>query len=145
MVGEPEGNRAISLNTGWMAAISPKIWEDHMDHVFLVSNTFINEHPKQLQELINALKKSGNFIEEHPHEAAVMGEDYTGASAQVFEKVLTTPANWIDYSDMIPSDEHMQAMAKVMVKMGLWKDIPNDLHTYTDTSFIRKATVLTQP
>ena len=144
VVGEPEGNRSVSLGKGWMAAISPQIWENHMDHVFLASNTFIKQHPKQLQELINSLKKAGNYIEKHPHEAAIMGEDYTGANAQVFEQVLTTPANWIDYSDMIPSDTHMQAMAKEMVAMGLWKDIPNDLHTYTDTSFIRKATALTQ-
>lgn len=142
MVGEPKGNRSISLNKGWMAAISPSIWPNHMDHVFLASNTFIKEHPHQLQELINALKKAGNFIEQHPHEAAIMGEAYTGARAQVFEQVLTTPANWIDYSDMIPSDTHMQAMAKIMVDMGLWKDMPKDLNTYTDTSFIRKATVL---
>ncbi|MBN4060757.1 ABC transporter substrate-binding protein [bacterium AH-315-I20] len=144
VVGEPEGNRSISLDKGWMAAISPQIWLNHMDHVFLVSNTFIKEHPTQLQSLINALKKSGDYIEKHPHEAAIMGEDYTGANAQVFEQVLTTPANWIDYSDMIPSDTHMQSMAKIMVDMGLWKDIPNDLHTYTDTSFIQKATALTQ-
>ncbi len=139
VVGEPEGNRSISLHQGWMAAISPQIWKNHMDHVFLASNTFIREHPHQLQELISALKKAGNFIEQHPHEAAVMGEDYTGASAQVFEQVLTTPADWIDYSDMIPSDAHMQAMAKMMVEMGLWKDIPKNLHTYTDTRFIQKA------
>jgi len=142
VVGEPEGNRSISLGKGWMAAISPQIWENHMDHVFLASGAFIREHPKQLQELINSLKKAGNYIEKHPHEAAIMGEDYTGASAQVFEQVLTTPANWIDYSDMIPSDAHMQAMAKVMVDMGLWENIPDNLNTYTDTHFIRKATTL---
>ncbi|MDQ7058938.1 MAG: ABC transporter substrate-binding protein [Ghiorsea sp.] len=142
VVGEPEGNRSISLGKGWMAAISPQIWENHMDHVFLASNTFIKQHPQQLQELMNSLKHAGNYIEAHPHEAAVMGEDYTGASAQVFEQVLTTPANWIDYSDMIPSDAHMQAMAKEMVAMGLWKNIPDNLNTYTDTSFIQKATAL---
>jgi len=142
VVGEPEGNRSISLGKGWMAAISPQIWENHMDHVFLASNTFIKQHPQQLQELMNSLKSAGNYIETHPHEAAIMGEDYTGANAQVFEQVLTTPANWIDYSDMIPSDTHIQAMAKEMVAMGLWKNIPDNLNTYTDTSFIQKATAL---
>jgi len=33
-VGEPEGNRSISLNVGWMAVISPNIWKDYIDHVF---------------------------------------------------------------------------------------------------------------
>jgi len=139
VVGEPEGNRAISLDVGWMAAISPDIWEDHLDHVFLASNSFIEKHPDWLQELVSALKKGGVYIENNPHEAAVMGEDYTGASAAVFEKVLTTPANWIDYSDMIPTDARIHDMASMMVEMGLWKDIPANLTDYTNQDFIIKA------
>jgi len=140
VVGEPEGNRSISLDVGWMAAISPKIWRNHMDHVFLASDVFIQEHPEQLQELISALKKGGQFIEANPHEAAMMSEDYTAASADIFETVLTDPPDWIDYSDMIPSDEQMHAMAAVMVGMGLWKTIPKDLASYTDQRFILQAT-----
>ncbi|MBL4760347.1 MAG: ABC transporter substrate-binding protein, partial [Mariprofundaceae bacterium] len=140
IVGEPEGNRSISLGIGWMASISPKIWHNHMDHVFLASDAFIQQHPDQLQELMNALKKGGQFIEANPHESAMMSEDYTGASATVFEAVLTDPPDWIDYSDMIPSDKHMHAMAAVMVEMGLWKSMPMDLASYTDQRFIIKAT-----
>jgi len=139
VVGEPEGNKSISLGIGWMASISPKIWPDHLDHLFLVSNAFIEQHPDQVQELITALKKGGQFIEANPHEAALMGEDYTGSSAAVFEQVLTDPPNWIDYSDMIPSDERISAMASLMVEMGLWKSIPADLKSYTDQRFILKA------
>ncbi len=139
VVGEPEGNKSITLGVGWMASISPEIWKDHLDHVFLVSRVFIEEHPEQVQELVSALKKGGQFIEANPHEAAVMGEGYTGSRAPVFEQVLTSPPNWIDYSDMIPSDERVRAIADVMVEMGLWKDIPADLPDYTDQRFILKA------
>ncbi|ATX79322.1 ABC-type nitrate/sulfonate/bicarbonate transport system, substrate-binding protein [Mariprofundus aestuarium] len=139
VVGEPEGNKSIALGVGWMASISPKIWKDHLDHVFLASNAFIEQHPNQAQELISALKKGGLYIEGNPHQAAVMGEDYTGSSAAVFEQVLTDPPDWIDYSDMIPSDERVRAMADVMVEMGLWKDIPDNLAEYTDQRFILKA------
>ncbi|WP_161957629.1 ABC transporter substrate-binding protein [Mariprofundus sp. EBB-1] len=139
MVGEPEGNKSISLGIGWMASISPKIWKDHMDHVFLASNAFIEQQPEQVQELIHALKKGGMYIENNPHEAAVMGEDYTGSSAAVFEKVLTDPPDWIDYRDMVPSDERVRAMADVMIEMGLWKDMPDNLSDYTDQSFILNA------
>jgi len=142
VVGEPEGNKSISLGIGWMASISPQIWQDHPDHVFLASDTFIKEHPDQVQQLISALKKGGMFIESYPHKAAVMGEDYTGSSAAVFEKVLTDPPDWIDYSDMIPTDERIRAMADVMVEMGLWKDIPEKLSAYTEQRFIRKASGL---
>ncbi len=142
VVGEPEGNKSVSLGVGWMASISPKIWKDHLDHVFLVSTAFVEQHPEQVQELISALKKGGAFIEANPHEAAVMGEDYTGSNATVFEQVLTDPPDWIDYSDMIPSDERVRAMAEVMVEMGLWKDMPDNLPDYTDQRFILQASGL---
>ncbi|MDX8382215.1 MAG: ABC transporter substrate-binding protein [Ghiorsea sp.] len=141
MVGEPEGNKAISLNVGWMASISPDIWLNHMDHVFLASNTFIEQHPDQAQELISALKKSGYYIEKNPHESAIMGEDYTGSSATVFEKVLTSPPDWISYTNMIPSAEYISDMADIMVEMGLWKNKPDNLENYTDLNFIKRASI----
>lgn len=139
VVGEPEGNKSISLGVGWMASTSPEIWKDHLDHVFLASNTFINDHPNQVQELITALKKGGTFIENHPHEAAMLSENYTGSNAAIFERVLTDPPDWIDFGDMIPTDARIRAMADVMVEMGLWEDVPDDLVQYTDQRFILRA------
>ncbi len=139
VVGEPEGNKSISLGVGWMASTSPEIWKDHLDHVFLASNTFINDHPNQVQELITALKKGGTFIENHPHEAAMLSENYTGSNAAIFEKVLTDPPDWINFGDMIPTDARIRAMADVMVEMGLWEDVPDDLVQYTDQRFILRA------
>lgn len=55
VVGEPEGNKSISLDIGWMAVISPQTWKDHMDHIFLASDSFIKKQPEKLQELINQL------------------------------------------------------------------------------------------
>lgn len=139
VVGEPESNKSVTLGVGWMAAISPTIWKDHLDHVFIVTDKFIKEHPKRVQELINALVRGGRFIEANPHEAAVMGEDYTGSDAEVFEKVLIDPPDWIDYTDMTPAKEDIRQMSSLLVEMGLWKDIPGDLDKYTDLHFINKA------
>ncbi|OGW43750.1 MAG: hypothetical protein A2132_05300 [Nitrospirae bacterium RBG_16_43_11] len=138
MVGEPEGNKSVELGVGWMASISPKIWKDHMDHVFIATDQFINGQPEQLQELINALVRSGRYIEANPHEAAVMGEDFTGSNASVFEKVLTTP-DWIDYTDMVPTIDELSAMSQKLVDMGLWKESPDDLASFIDTRFVEKA------
>lgn len=139
VVGEPEANKSITLGVGWMAAISPQIWKDHMDHVFLATYRFIEEHPEQLQELITNLMRAGQFIEANPQEAAIMGEDYTGSSAAVFEKVLTTPPDWIDYTDMIPSKKDIMTMSEKLVDMGLWKKIPEDLTRFTDIRFAEQA------
>lgn len=140
VVGEPEGNKSISLGVGWMAAISPRIWQDHMDHVFLASDAFINEHPERLQELVDYLVRSAEFIENNPHEAAVMGEDYTGSSAPVFETVLTTPPDWISYTNMVAHEDDMTSMAEKLVQMGLWPDVPDDLtRRYFDMRFVRQA------
>jgi len=140
LVGEPEGNKSISLGVGWLAAISPQIWKDHMDHVFMVSDSFINEQPEKLQELIDQLVRGGEYIENNPHEAAIMGEDYTGSAAPVFEKVLTTPADWISYSNMIVRDSDMIAMAEKLVEMKLWPTVPENISSgYFDMRFVQKA------
>lgn len=140
VVGEPEGNKSISLGIGWMAAISPQIWKDHMDHVFLASDAFIKEQPDKLQELINQLVRSGDFIENNPYEAAIMGEDYTGSSAAVFEKVLTTPPDWITFTNMVANDNDMRSMAQKLVEMKLWPKVPGNLSSgYFDMSFAKKA------
>lgn len=140
IVGEPEGNKSISLGVGWMAAISPQIWKDHMDHVFLVSDRFIKEEPGKLQELITQLVRAGKFIEENPRQAAVMGEDYTGSIAAVFEEVLTTPADWISYTQMTASTGDITAMAEKLVAMKLWPRMPDNIvEGYFDMSFVKKA------
>ncbi len=137
VVGEPEGNRSISVDVGWMATISPMIWSNHMDHVFIASDAFIEEHPEQLQALVQALLKAGAFIEEHPHEAAKMGEDYTGAKADVFEQVLSDPPDWIRYDDMVPTATDLRDMAEKLVEMGLWDEVPADLARYADLRFVQ--------
>jgi len=140
VVGEPEGNKSISLDVGWMAAISPAIWKDHMDHVFLASDAFIQEQPEKLQELVNQLVRGGEYIENNPHEAAVMGEDYTGSSAEVFEKVLTTPPDWISYTNMVANENDMNSMAEKLVEMKLWVKVPENLvNGYFDMQFVKKA------
>ena len=140
VVGEPEGHKSISLGVGWMAAISPQIWKDHMDHVFLASDSFIEEQPEKLQELISQLVRAGEFIENHPQEAAIMGEDYTGSAAAVFEKVLTTPHNWITYTNMVVNEDDMIAMAEKLVDMKLWPKVPDNITSgYFDMRFVKKA------
>ena len=139
VVGEPEGNKSVTLGVGWMAARSPDIWPHHLDHVFILSTAFIERHPDWAQALISALKKAGMFIERHPREAAVIGEDYTGSDAPVFEQVLTDPPDWIDYSDMVPTVDRVRAMARVMVEMGLWERMPEHLAQYVDTRMIERA------
>jgi len=146
VVGEPEGNRSTSLGIGWLAAISPQIWKDHMDHVFLASDNFINRQPEKLQELITQLVRGGEFIENNPHDAAVMGEDYTGALANDFEQVLTTPSDWITYTNMIANNNDIQLMAEKLVAMKIWPKIPDNLtDNYFDMRFAKIAEQIIRP
>lgn len=139
VVGEPEGLKSIDLDVGWMAAISPDIWPDHMDHVFLATNQFIEQQAEKLKELTSALVRSGAFIENNPAEAAIMGEDYTGSPGRIFEKVLTDPPNWITFTDMVPRLSDLLGMSEKLVDMGLWADIPTDLDRYFDDSFVKQT------
>lgn len=139
VVGEPEAHKSIELGVGWMAAISPQIWRNHMDHVLLLTERFISGHPARVQRLVDSLVASGRFIEANPGDAARMGEDYTGSSAEIFFQVLTDPPDWIDYRDMVPTVADLRKMGRRMVKMGLWDSLPSDLAGYIDDRFARKA------
>jgi len=140
MVGEPEGNKSVSLGIGWLAAMSPQIWRDHMDHVFLVTDQFIKEKPAQLQELINQLVRGGKFIENYPSEAAIMGEDYTGSAAEIFEEVLINPDHWISFTNMVADEQDIQDMATQLVEMKLWERVPENITSgYLDMSFAENA------
>ena len=69
-----------------------------------------------------------------------MGEDYTGSEAAVFEKVLTTPPDWISYSNMIASNNDMLSMSIKLVEMGLWPNTPAELSRgYFDMRFVEIA------
>lgn len=142
VVGEPEANKSITLGVGRMAAISPEIWKDHMDHVLLVTDRFINEEPDKVRKLVGALLKAGRFIESNPAEAAVLGEDYTGSSARDFEAVLTTPPDWIDYSDMRPTVKDFEEFSAMLVEMGLWKEMPRDASVFFDGRFLDKTAAI---
>lgn len=139
IVGEPEANKSVSLDVGWMASTSPEIWKDHMDHVFLASDTFIDEQSEVLQKLINQLVRAGEFIENNPAEAAEMGEDYTGSMAAIFEEVLTIPPDWISYKNMVANDSDVSTMAEKMVAMKLWSDVPEGVVNYFDMRFVINA------
>ena len=142
VVGEPEANRSVTLGVGRMAAISPEVWKGHMDHVFLVTDRFIDEEPDKVERLVGTLIKAGRFIESNPVEAAVMGEDYTGSSAKVFEEVLTTPPDWIDYSDMRPTARDFEEFSSILVEMGLWDEMARDVSIFFDGRFLDKAAVI---
>jgi len=136
VVGEPEANKSIHRGAGWMAAISPNIWQDHMDHVFMATDAFIQEHPDLLQQLVTQLVQAGAYIETHPREVATWAETYTGSDAKYFTEVLTTPPDWIRFDDMRIEVADLRQMAEKMVDIGLWPDVPKDLATrYLDARF----------
>lgn len=140
VVGEPEAYKAVRQDVGWLAGISPNIWKDHMDHVLLVTDKFIQEYPDQLQELIDKLVRGSEYIEAHPHEAALMSEDYTGSRAAVFEQVLTAPPDWISFKDPQVRKKDLVTMMGYMVEMGLLPSMPDDPDAgYIDMRFVLKS------
>lgn len=139
VVGEPEGNKSVSLNVGRMASISPQIWAGHPDHVLLVTDQFIEDHPEQLQELVDMLVRAGRFIEANPRRAAQLGQEYTGSRSAVFEQVLTSPPNWIEFGDMTPTAQDIEGIATRLVAMDLWQEVPADLDRFIDLRFVTRA------
>lgn len=138
VVGEPEANKARFLYADKLFAISPDIWPNHLDHVFVIREKIIKKNPEFVQKLISALVKGGQFIEANPQEAAKIGEAYTGSNAAIFEEVLTSPPDWISFDDMIPKKEDFQKMQEYLIKMGLFDNEMN-IDELIEDRFVKKA------
>ena len=137
VAGQPIGNNTIKDNLGWLAATSEQLWSGHIDHVFLVSNTFIQTHPDELHKLINQLVSSGKLIDSSPKKAKGIAQ--TGNYIWELSN-LTAQKNWITFDNMVASEAEMVSMAQHLIDMQLWSDVPHDLSlNYFDMSFAHKA------
>ena len=74
-------------------------------------------------ELVKLLVRGADIIQGNSQKAAVMVESYTGPAVVVFEKVLTIPASWSTYRNMVVSEKDVTSMAKIIVDMTLWSKV----------------------
>jgi len=138
IVAEPFGGQAELQKVGKVLMLSKDIWADHICCVLNVREDIIAKNPEAVQELVDGLVDTGQFIEGNRQEAANLSTKYLGQKPEVILHVLTNPKDRVTYDQLLPTMDDLKATQDYMLKFAI-TDKAVDLAGYLDDSFARKA------
>ncbi len=134
-VGEPHAAKAELDGTGRVLYMAKDIWPHFISCVLVVTEDLINEHPETVKDLVRGIAESGEWAETHRLEAAKLVSPYFRQKEKVVRYVLTTPKNRVSYRMLTPSDDEMQKIADMALKVGVLAK-PLDAKEIVDREFI---------
>lgn len=134
-VGEPHAAKAELDGTGRVLYMAKDIWPHFISCVLVVTEELINEHPDTVKDLVRGIAESGEWAETHRLDAAKLVSPYYRQKEKVVRYVLTQPADRVSYRMLTPSDEEMQKIADMALKLGVLKK-PLDAKDIVDRTFI---------
>ncbi len=136
-VGEPHCARAELDGTGRVLYHAKDIWPKFISCVLVVSEDLIREKPEVVKDLVRGIAESGEWAEQHRLDAAKVSAPYFRQNEKVVRYVLTQPPDRVSYRMLTPSDEEMQKIHDMAIKVGiLQKPIP--MQDLLDRQFIPK-------
>lgn len=138
IVAEPFGAQAELQGVGRVLILSKDIWPNHICCVLNVREDVIANNREAVQELVNGLVETGQFIEANRNLAAQLSKDYLGQKPEVIEFVLNNPKDRVTFGNLFPTKEDFAANQRYMRLFGI-EDNTVDLDAYIDDSFARAA------
>ncbi len=139
IVAEPIGSMAIAKGMVEEVCLSKDLWPNHPCCALVVRNDVIQQRPEAVQELIDSLVKSGNFIADNPSAAASIGGEFLGVDKGVIEKVLTDPPDRIITNELLPNVNDLAAIQDYMCDAMKIVSDKIDISKFVDTSFAQRA------
>ena len=134
-VGEPFCAKAEIENIGRVLYYARDIWPDFISCVLVVHEDLIREQPKVVKDLVKGIAESGAWAQLHRKEAAKLAAVYYRQDPKVLNYVLTSSPRRVSYVKLKPSEQELQAIAEVGLKMGFLKK-RIDMSTLLDVSFV---------
>lgn len=138
IVAEPFGAQAELQGVGRVLILSKDIWPNHICCILNVREDLITNNREAVQELVNGLVETGQFIEANRSLAAQLSKDYLGQKPEVIEFVLNNPKDRVTFGNLLPTKEDFAATQRYMRLFGI-EDNTVDLDAYIDDSFARAA------
>ncbi|MBN1293800.1 MAG: chemotaxis protein CheW [Candidatus Latescibacteria bacterium] len=142
-VAEPLGTKAIAGGNANLMFLSGELWEYHPCCVVTARDEFINEYPEAIQEFVDMLVVSGQYIAHNHEKAAEIAVNFLdpgkklGLNVAVLKNVLNEPQG-IKTDDLFPAIEDLDRIQRYMSQeMGIGTMI--NLEKFVDTSFAQKA------
>jgi len=134
-VGEPFCAKAELDGTGRVLYFARDIWPNFISCALVVHENLIKENPGVVQDLVRGIAQSGAWAETHRAEAAKLASPYYRQDEKVLYYVLTADPHRVSYVNLTPTDEDLQQIEDMGLKMGLLtKRIP--MHELIDRDFV---------
>src|SRR5450631_1624825 len=124
-VGEPFCAKAELDGIGRILYYARDIWPNFISCALVVHEDLIRDHPEIVEDLVRGIAQSGAWAETHRAEAAKLASPYYRQDEKVLNYVLTADPHRVSYVQLTPTDEDLQQIEDMGIKMGmLTKHIP---------------------
>jgi NitT/TauT family transport system substrate-binding protein len=134
-VGEPFCAKAELDGIGRVLYYARDIWPNFISCALVVHEDLINENPDVVKDLVRGIAQSGAWAETHREEAAKLVAPYYRQDEKVLNFVLTADPKRVSYVNLTPTDEDLQLIEDMGMRMGLLtKHIP--MNELIDRSFL---------
>jgi NitT/TauT family transport system substrate-binding protein len=134
-VGEPFCAKAELDGIGRILYYARDIWPNFISCALVVHEDLIRDHPEIVKDLVRGIAQSGAWAETHRAEAAKLAAPYFRQDEKVLNYVLTADPHRVSYVQLTPTDEDLQKIQDMGLKMGLLtKRIP--MHDLIDRDYV---------
>ena len=133
-VGEPFCAKAELDGYGRVLYFARDIWPNFISCVLVVHEDLIKSNPDVVRDLVRGIAQSGAWAETHRAEAAKIVAPYYRQNEKVLNYVLTSKPERVKYVNLSPSDQDLQQIEDMGLKLGyLKKKVP--MSELVDRSF----------
>ncbi len=134
-IGEPHAAKAELDGTGRVLYHVKDIWPHFISCCLVVTEKLIRERPEVVKDLVRGIAESGEWAETHRLAAAHIAAPYFRQNEEVVKYVLTQPPDRVSYRMLTPTDEDLQKIHDLALKLGLLNK-PVSMSDLIDRSFI---------
>ncbi len=124
IVGEPYAAQAEIAGAGKILHRIQDLWPNFISSVLIVRNDALEEHKKELNQIISILYSQGEWIENHRDSAAQIGAAFFGLPDELLLRVLEASPRRVSYRALTPKLRELNEIGGLMVKYGLLKQRP---------------------
>lgn len=142
IIGEPHAAAAEMQGLGRVLYQAGDMWPGFISCALVVRQELIDGDRALVQELVNGIAASGEWLDEdvasgaqHRKDAAVVvGKMFYNQKPELLEFVLTRPVDRVRYTDLVPPKDRFDEIMDLAVEMEI---IPRRMRfeEYVDTSF----------
>lgn len=140
IVAEPFGSQVVKAGYGEEYALSKDLWPNHPCCVLVIKQSIIDSNPAAVQELVNSLVASGQFIEANRDGAAAeIGAKFLGQDVDVVRRVLTQPHDRVTMGELCPVVDDFEYIQEYMTTKISAMSQKINLNEFVELRFAKAA------